>query len=435
MAEEQKQQQNISMEEMEYVSDKNAALLLNAPSGPSKLILAVLFFFIIFIVWAFFTDIDEAVVAQGKIETTGEIMTIQSLEGGIIESLNVKNGDSVKAGQVLLRINSEISDQKLQELKKEFLVYQVKRDRLTAMLDNKKLTYGANVKENLPLLIDKELSLYRTVLKEHQEKINFYLIEIGKAKERAATLNKNYALSLQEYERLLPYKGRNIIPETKIIDLEQEVIQVQGDITDNNLEINSLKNQFSEYKFSFKNELNTELNKVLGDIKTLEHRISQSKDVVTRTLIRAPSNGVVQNIIKTTINSVTKPAETILEIIPTDDLVAKVKIKPSDIGFIEMYQKAMVKVTSFDFTIYGGIKGRVINLSPNTLMDEDSPRGQREYYYDATLQLAKKSIGKGNNKIIPGMEVSANIITGQKRVIDYILKPIKRAKYDALKER
>ena len=112
------------------------------------------------------------------------------------------------------------------------------------MLDNKKLTYGANVKENLPLLIDKELSLYRTVLKEHQEKINFYLIEIGKAKERAATLNKNYALSLQEYERLLPYKGRNIIPETKIIDLEQEVIQVQGDITDNNLEINSLKNQF-----------------------------------------------------------------------------------------------------------------------------------------------------------------------------------------------
>ena len=114
MAEEQKQQQNISMEEMEYVSDKNAALLLHAPSGPSKLILAVLFFFIIFIVWAFFTDIDEAVVAQGKIETTGEIMTIQSLEGGIIESLNVKNGDSVKAGQVLLRINSEISDQKLQ---------------------------------------------------------------------------------------------------------------------------------------------------------------------------------------------------------------------------------------------------------------------------------------------------------------------------------
>ena len=216
------------MEEMEYVSDKNAALLLNAPSGPSKLILAVLFFFIIFIVWAFFTDIDEAVVAQGKIETTGEIMTIQSLEGGIIESLNVKNGDSVKAGQVLLRINSEISDQKLQELKKEFLVYQVKRDRLTAMLDNKKLTYGANVRENLPLLIDKELSLYRTVLKEHQEKINFYLIEIGKAKERAATLNKNYALSLQEYENYYPTRAVILFQRPKSLTLNKKLFKFRG---------------------------------------------------------------------------------------------------------------------------------------------------------------------------------------------------------------
>ena len=291
------------------------------------------------------------------------------------------------------------------------------------------------VKKQLPLLVEKELSLYENALKEHQDKMKFYLVEIEKAKKRTITLQKNYALNLQEYEKLLPYKGRNIIPETKITDLEQEIVQIQGDIIENNLQIKSLENQFSEYKLSFKNELNTELNGVLGEIKTLEHRISQSQDVVTRTEIRAPANGVVQNIIKTTISSVTKPAETILEIIPIDDLVAKVKIKPSDIGFIKKYQKAMIKVTSFDFTIYGGIKGRVINLSPNTLIDEDSPPSQKLYYYDATLQLAKKSIGNDNLKIIPGMEVSANIITGKKRIIDYLLKPITRAKYDALKER
>ena len=433
MAEEQKQ--NISLEEMEYVSDKNAALLLSAPSGPSKLILAVLLFFIIFIIWAFLTEVDEAVVAQGKIETTQEIMTIQSLEGGIIESIYVKNGDYVQAGQILLRINKEISSQKLQELKKELLVYQVKRDRLTAKIDNTKISYSDAVKKQLPLLVEKELSLYENALKEHQDKMKFYLVEIEKAKKRTITLQKNYALNLQEYEKLLPYKGRNIIPETKITDLEQEIVQIQGDIIENNLQIKSLENQFSEYKLSFKNELNTELNGVLGEIKTLEHRISQSQDVVTRTEIRAPANGVVQNIIKTTISSVAKPAETILEIIPIDDLVAKVKIKPSDIGFIKKYQKAMIKVTSFDFTIYGGIKGRVINLSPNTLIDEDSPPSQKLYYYDATLQLAKNSIGNNNLKIIPGMEVSANIITGKKRIIDYLLKPITRAKYDALKER
>ena len=429
------QQQQVTMEEMEFVSNKNSALLLQTPGGAKKLIYVLLLFFLFFIIWAMLTEVDEVVVATGKIEPTEEVLTIQSLEGGIIDELMVSNGDFVVKDQVLVRINANISTDKLEEVRKELIVNQIKINRLESIIDNKPLIYSSSIKNQFRNLVDKEISLYNSQKEEHVERINFYLTEIDKEVSKSQFLQQKYQLNAREYEKLAPYKGTNIIPEGRIMEVEKELVATNSEIQDNELQIINLKNQFEEYKLEFKNELKKELNQILGDNESKEHKLSQAEDVVNRTVITSPYNGIVQKVIKTTISSVAKPAETIMEIIPTEQLVANVKIQPKDIGFIKMKQKATVKITSFDYTIYGGIKARVISLSPSSRLDDDAPNPNKNFYYNATLQLAKSSVGKSGLKIIPGMEVSANINTGRKRVIDYLLKPIRRAKMDSLRER
>ena len=429
------QQQQVTMEEMEFVSNKNSALLLQTPGGAKKLIYVLLVFFLFFIIWAMLTEVDEVVVATGKIEPTEEVLTIQSLEGGIIDELMVNNGDFVVKDQVLARINANISTDKLEEVRKELIVNQIKINRLESIIEDKPLIFTSLIKSQFRNLVDKETSLYNSQKEEHVERINFYLTEIDKEVSKSQFLQQKYQLNAREYEKLAPYKGTNIIPEGRIMEVEKELVATNSEIKDNELQIINLKNQFEEYKLEFKNELKKELNQILGDNESKEHKLSQAEDVVNRTVITSPYNGIVQKVIKTTISSVAKPAETIMEIIPTEQLVANVKIQPKDIGFIKMKQKATVKITSFDYTIYGGIKARVISLSPSSRLDDDAPNPNKNFYYNATLQLAKSSVGKGGLKIIPGMEVSANINTGRKKVIDYLLKPIRRAKMDSLRER
>ena len=423
------------MEEMEFVSNKNSALLLQTPGGAKKLIYVLLVFFLFFIIWAMLTEVDEVVVATGKIEPTEEVLTIQSLEGGIIDELMVNNGDFVVKDQVLARINANISTDKLEEVRKELIVNQIKINRLESIIEDKPLIFTSSIKSQFRNLVDKETSLYNSQKEEHVERINFYLTEIDKEVSKSQFLQQKYQLNAREYEKLAPYKGTNIIPEGRIMEVEKELVATNSEIKDNELQIINLKNQFEEYKLEFKNELKKELNQILGDNESKEHKLSQAEDVVNRTVITSPYNGIVQKVIKTTISSVAKPAETIMEIIPTEQLVANVKIQPKDIGFIKMKQKATVKITSFDYTIYGGIKARVISLSPSSRLDDDAPNPNKNFYYNATLQLAKSSVGKSGLKIIPGMEVSANINTGRKKVIDYLLKPIRRAKMDSLRER
>lgn len=429
------QQQQVTMEEMEFVSNKNSALLLQTPGGAKKLIYVLLVFFLFFIIWAMLTEVDEVVVATGKIEPTEEVLTIQSLEGGIIDELMVSNGDFVVKDQVLARINANISTDKLEEVRKELIVNQIKINRLESIIEDKPLIFTSSIKSQFKNLVDKETSLYNSQKEEHVERINFYLTEIEKEVSKSQFLQQKYQLNASEYEKLAPYKGTNIIPEGRIMEVEKELVATNSEIKDNELQIINLKNQFEEYKLEFKNELKKELNQILGDNESKEHKLSQAEDVVNRTVITSPYNGIVQKVIKTTISSVAKPAETIMEIIPTEQLVANVKIQPKDIGFIKMKQKATVKITSFDYTIYGGIKARVISLSPSSRLDDDAPNPNKNFYYNATLQLAKSSVGKSGLKIIPGMEVSANINTGRKKVIDYLLKPIRRAKMDSLRER
>mgnify|MGYP005995467729 FL=1 len=429
------QQQQVTMEEMEFVSNKNSALLLQTPGGAKKLIYVLLVFFLFFIIWAMLTEVDEVVVATGKIEPTEEVLTIQSLEGGIIDELMVNNGDFVVKDQVLARINANISTDKLEEVRKELIVNQIKINRLESIIEDKPLIFTSLIKSQFRNLVDKEISLYNSQKEEHVERINFYLTEIDKEVSKSQFLQQKYQLNAREYEKLAPYKGTNIIPEGRIMEVEKELVATNSEIKDNELQIINLKNQFEEYKLEFKNELKKELNQILGDNESKEHKLSQAEDVVNRTVITSPYNGIVQKVIKTTISSVAKPAETIMEIIPTEQLVANVKIQPKDIGFIKMKQKATVKITSFDYTIYGGIKARVISLSPSSRLDDDAPNPNKNFYYNATLQLAKSSVGKSGLKIIPGMEVSANINTGRKKVIDYLLKPIRRAKMDSLRER
>lgn len=432
---ENQQQQQVTMEEMEFVSNKNSALLLQTPGGAKKLIYILLMFFLFFIIWAVLTEVDEVVVASGKIEPTEEVLTIQSLEGGIIDELMVNNGDFVVQDQVLARINANISTNKLEEVRKELIVNQIKINRLEALIQEKPLIFSDLLSQQFANLINKELSLYNSLKEEHVERINFYLTEIDKEINKTDFLQQKYQLNLSEYEKLAPYKGTNIIPQALITEAEKELVATSSELKENELQIINLKNQFEEYKLEHKNEFKKELNQILGENESIEHKLSQAKDVVNRTVITSPYNGIVQKVIKTTISSVAKPAETIMEIIPTEQLVANVKIQPKDIGFIKMKQKATIKITSFDYTIYGGINARVISISPSSRLDDDAPNPQKNFYYNATLQLARNSVGQSGLNIIPGMEVSANIVTGRKKVIDYLLKPIRRAKMDSLRER
>lgn len=438
-------------EDFDFTSEIAAA----THEGPPRYSLALLFvvasLLVSFLVWAYYAKVDEMTRGEGQVISSRKTQIVQSLEAGIIKEILVKTGARVTKGQVLLRIDDTSSTSSFGELRAKQINLTVQIARLRAEVDLKtenELKFPDDLSSKYPKITANETELFHdrlrslnnqtAILNERLKQRKQELIEIRSSTKRHKT---NLAIANREHDIKAPLAERGIVPKTDILKLDREISDLEGKFEAATQAVPRLKSaileaerQIDEQRLLFKKTAQTEMNERLAEIAVVNQTIKAARDRVSRTGIRSPVDGIINKLNVNTIGRVVSAAETLVEIVPLDDtLLIEAKIKPSDIAFVSPNLPAVVKITAYDFSIYGGLEGWVEQISADSQINEQT----RESYYTVTIRT--KSVNLGNSKkilpIIPGMVASVDIITGKKSVLDYILKPILKAKNEALRER
>lgn len=442
-----KRYKKIKKQDVAYMKSLNAAVVQKNPVRMSIVLYIIAALTFAFIFWASIAEVDEMTRGMGRVIPSRQIQVVQNLEGGIVEEIMVREGQHVKKGQVLLVIDDTGFGSSFEESKTRETELKAKLVRLRAEADEKPFQPGSELLEEFPELVSEEKRLYdvnqsklKSELEVLQQRLRQRQIELEDTRARIASLKESRALILKEYKLTKPLFDRGLVSEVEFLQLQQKEIEnkkeldsLEKSISSVQSKIEETRNMISETRLKYRSLAQEELNKTIAEIKRLSSSQVAIEDRVQRANVRSPVDGTVNQLLVNTIGGVVKPGMDILEIVPDDDaLLVEAKIKPSDIAFIYPGLKAVVKFTAYDFAIYGGLEGEVVHISADTIVDE-----KQEHYYLVRIKTDQSYLGDDDNRknIIVGMTVMADIVTGKKTVMQYLMKPILRAKYNALRER
>jgi len=437
--------------DLSFASEYDAALRQHTPRAAILAVFVISCLLAAFVAWANWAKLDEVTRGEGKVIPSSKTQMVQSLEGGIIKELLVKTGDHVKKGDVLARIDDTGFSSNLGEAVAKMLTYEARVARLRYEA-NGDLTgdpdFPADLTGKAPDLVKNELELYHTrrdslntqisILKERVEQRTR---ELGEAKATLVRLQSNLDLANEDMKLKKPLAVQGIVPRTDIIKLERDMADLNGQIaTQNETEpkleaaVREAQGEVQQQQEKFRQDARTDLSESEAQLAVTQATFTGAKDRVVRADIKSPVDGIVNKINTNTVGGVVPAGQTLMEIVPLEDsLFVEAKIRPSDIAFVRPGQNAVVKITAYDFSIYGGLEGRVEKLSADSVYDEQT----KESFYLATIRTLSTQLRseKENLPIIPGMVASVDIITGKKSVLDYLLKPINKARDEALRER
>lgn len=414
LTESQKRRENASRQvqllernDVDFVAESRESTLSNINPYPRAIIYIIFVFLIIGIVWAYYGVLEEVTTGTGKVIPSSQVKHIQNLEGGILQKLFVKEGQVVKKGQVLARLDDTRFSSDYRESKVRALALQATIARLIAEANgDKKITFPEVVlKSGKKDLIQGQVKLFESRKKELDEKLK--------------TLQENYNIAKRELDITKPLVEKGIMSKIEMLRLERDV--------------NKLKGQISDAENKFRKDAETDLRQKEEDYSRIIEALRSLEDRMTRTTILSPVHGIVKQVNINTVGGVIKPGDDIMEIVPLEDsLLIEAKITPQDIAFIHPGQEATVKITAYDYSVYGGLEGKVEYISADSTTDD---RGNS--YFEVWIRTNKNYLGTKAKPlpIIPGMTASVHILTGNKSVLDYIMKPLLKAKQNALTER
>lgn len=436
-----------SSKDFEFMNSLSAAILEQTPSRISKVVKIWLITVILFIAWASFASIDEVTRGDGKVVPFGQNQVIQNLEGGIVESILVREGQQVTKGQTLIKINnSKTTSTSLSNRLKSYELL-AKKQRLLAEANGQPFKM---IQTDDPLLLDQlklAKALYNSRKKEQKTK-DLTIIkqiaqknqEIKEAKAKLKALRTSYKYVAEEIKMTAPMVKEGIKSKVDFLKLKREANDIQKEILATKLSLPRLEYVLEEYnnkrkelREEFLNKVKEELNEVSAELERINSQQIAYNDQIQRTMVTSPVNGIVQKLYVHTIGGVIKPGADLVEVVPTTDkLYLEIKIKPSDIAFIHPGAQAMVKVSAYDFAIYGGLHGKVVHISPDSITDKKD-----KTYYLIYIETEKNYLGTKEHplNIIPGMMANVDIVTGKKTVLQYILKPILKSKQYVFSER
>ena len=426
----------LSKQDFGFISSKSKAILLKTPVGARNLMIIIGLFFLFALIWASFAETEEITTGTGRVVPEKKLHSLQSLEGGIISELFVNVGDLVEKNMPLIRIDATQQNSNLEEITKQIDVLNATKERLTAELEGRPLNFSITLQKSIPKLLEKEEQLYKSRTKQYLANKNYYDEKINDANSIKKYTGKSLLLTKKELDATKPLLKDRAVSEVEVFKLENSYNQLKSKFASALIEIKALTSQRDEKLLSYRNETQEQLSEVIGNIKIIKPSEVGAQDRVSRAIIRSPINGIVQRVLSATIGSVVQPGADIIEILPLEDtLIIEAKVNPNDIGFIKEGQKATVKFTAFDFTIYGGLEGELIHISPDAIVEKNG--NTVETFYRIKVKTKKNYLGPDSNplKIIPGMESEVDILTGKKTILSFLLKPVLRAKYSSLRER
>lgn len=435
-------------EDQAFTTDINSAILYGSSIHSHIILWLAISFVIIAIVWANFATLDEVTRGEGKTIPPSHIQIVQNLEGGILSEILVKEGEFVEKGQPLLKLDAVRFASSFNETKLKYYELLATVARLEAETNKKKIKMPEEVLKNAPsiasdaknLLASKhnELQANKRILQDQVKQKKQDLIEL---KSKTYQLSRSYKLLQEELDMSRPLVAEGAMSRVELLRLERSANDLKGDLTSAQLSIprlkssiNEAKNKLSELELRFHTESLQQLNEAKAELDRTSESALALEDKVTRTKIISPVKGTIKQLKVTTIGGVVQPGMDLVEIVPLEkQLLIEAKIRPADIAFLHPGQKAMVKLTAYDFSIYGGLPAELEHISPDTITNQDDG----DSYYLIRLRTDKNYLEKNGEQlnIIAGMTANVDILTGKKTVLDYILKPILKAKERALKER
>ncbi|MCX4218553.1 HlyD family type I secretion periplasmic adaptor subunit [Pseudomonas sp. MCal1] len=426
----------------------NKALIEDAPRVVRLTIWAIIGFFVFLMLWANFAVIDEVTKGDGKAIPSSKIQKIQNLEGGIVSELFVKEGQIVEAGAPLVRLDDTRFVSNVGETEADRLSMLLRVERLSAEVDDRPLNFPEDVLKAVPGQAKSEESLYisrRQQLHDEVGGLQEQLIqrqqELREFTSKQAQYRQQLGLQRQEINMSEPLVAQGAVSPVEVLRLKRAEVETRGQLDATTLAIpraesaiKEVQRKIDETRGKFRSEALTQLNEARTDLNKAQATGKALEDRVSRTLVTSPVRGIVNKMLVNTIGGVIQPGSDLLEIVPLDDtLLVEAKIRPQDIAFLHPGQEATVKFTAYDYTIYGGLKATLEQIGADTITDED----KKTTYYVIKLRTERSHLGTDEKPllIIPGMVASVDIITGKKTVLSYLLKPIIRARAEALHER
>lgn len=418
------------------------------PLSRHLLFVAIASFFVLFILWANLAVLDEVTRGEGKVIPSTEVQAVQILEAGIVEEFMVREGQEVEAGQVLLRLSDVDASSDLGANNARYLGLLAAITRLQAEAEGKAtVEFPEDVMKGAPSSVTEELNAFRANQQQIQGQISILEqqlsqreSEIRELETRASDIRGVLRLQQEEKAMVEPLVARGSAPKMELLQLERTIkektVELNGALSALprvKASAQEARARINDIKTSMQAQAQTELAAKLIEMNEIKERLGALQVRKTRTELKSPVKGVIQELSVNTIGGVVKPGEDIIKIVPQDDqLIVEAKIKPSDRAFIYPGQKAMVKITAYDFSIYGGLKGEVVNISADTIEDEKG-----NSFYRVRLRTEENELKRKGQilPIIPGMVASVDILTGHKTVMQYILKPLIKTLTNAMGER
>ncbi len=403
-------------------------------SGARRIIVSVAIGFAVFLIWAMLAKVDEVTAGQGKVIPSSKVQLIQSAEPATVVELLVRSGQQVSKGQLLARLDNPES----RSIQAETDALQARSARLEAEgLGGSSASLGGE-EATLSAVRQQALSSRVAALRSAAEQRRR---EAAEAVATISSLSRSLVLAQDNVNRLEPLAAKNIVPVTELSNAQREVVDLQGRIAAAREQqgramaaVSESLSQANEASFTFRQEALNERSQVQQKIAINQQSLSGAKGAPGRLELRSPVNGIVNDVQVTTIGGFVQPGEKVMEVVPMGDkLLVETRVKPSDIAFIKVGDKALVKVTAYDFSTYGGLDGKVVQVSADSIYDEV----ERQAYFIVIVETEKAYLDKIGRRlpITPGMMTDTQIITGRKSVLTYLLKPVLKARSDALRER
>lgn len=433
-------------EDLAYMESLAAAVVQRSPRTMARVLAIVALALLVLLVWMSWAQLDTTVRGAGRIIPSSQLQVIQSLEGGVVSEILVREGELVKANQPLLKISDVAFTSSLEENRQRYLELRALIARLRAEADGTDFEPDELVQKTRPALLQSEQSLYRSNLQELDETLRILREQVSQQRsqlEEAGAREKQVARSLELVRKEIaikkPLVQRRLVSEVDFLQLQQREAELAGELDSLRLSLPRLRSVIEEAqskvkqsRLDFRNQAREKLNEAMGEASRIAETQTALADRVKRSTLRSPMEGTVKRILANTIGGVVKSGSDIIEIVPLqDELLVEARVNPADIADIGVGQKARLKFSAYDFAIYGSLEGEVTFISADTVTNEEG-----ESFYIARIRPARGYLEHTARKLPlkVGMTSQVDIITGKKTIMQYVLKPIYRAMDNALTE-
>jgi adhesin transport system membrane fusion protein len=432
-------------EAVDFSTDADVAILRQEPLRARVLLRSIGIIMALFIMWAAVAELDEVTRGDGKVIPSKQVQVLQSIDGGLVSEILVREGDVVQAGELLIKIDETRFASSVKENRAQVLGLLARAARLKALSDGKPFVPPPEVLKEAPEMAEQELQLFQAKQAELNAAVSIARQqlaqrqqELSEVQAKRAQAAQGYDLTSKELAVTKPLINSGAVSEVELLRLERDVGRYRGErdmaaaqITRVQAAIAEAQKKIEEVELNFRNEAGKELSETNAKLAQLEEGSVALSDRVKQSSIRSPVKGTVKRLLVNTVGGVVQPGKDMIEIVPLEDtLLLEARVQPRDIAFLRPGQPAIVKFTAYDFAVYGGLEGVLEHIGADTVMDDKG-----NAFYVVRVRTNKPGFGDANLPIIPGMVAEVDILTGKKSVLAYLMKPVLRAKNRALTER